>query len=290
MKKNLLLTCVLSLLLSGGLYSQVAIQNGDFELPANSTKYKADGTGASKFNGNVPGWWASPGATDCGREGSHVGYAHNQDSYGTANKDSGSVWSLAGTVETDNRNLDLTFSAQESWPQDITGDILIILATYTGTDTIGFTVVDTLSQAWDKTTADGNGFVEYTFSYTLPVDAEGKNLLIGFDITNAYAATETWVNFDNFVLAVSPVIAGIKNGSQANNTSVYPNPTSDYITIETKVNESSKYSLVHSTGKEMLTGYVNNNERIDVSSLDGGIYFLNIHNSLGSEVIKTVIK
>jgi hypothetical protein len=290
MKKNLLLTCVLSLLLSGVSFSQLAIQNGDFALPADGAKYKADGSGTPRFNNNVPGWWASPGAGDCGREGSYVGYAHNRDSYNavTHPSDSGSIWAVAGTVQPGLRSLSLTFTGSESWPQGTalaSADILIMFATYTGTDTVGFTIVsDTLRQPWDASNPD------YTFTYDLPASTEGKNLLIGFDVANP--AAETWLNFDNFVLTASATTppTGIKNGSQANNTSLYPNPTSDYITIETKVNESSKYSLIHSTGKEMLTGYVNNNERIDISSLDRGIYFLNIQNSLGSEVIKTVIK
>jgi hypothetical protein len=71
---------------------------------------------------------------------------------------------------------------------------------------------------------------------------------------------------------------------------VFPNPASEYINIETNVNEVSAYKLTDISGKEILTGYIKNNGRIDVSSLQSGIYSLNIHNSLGSEMIKMVIK
>jgi poly(3-hydroxybutyrate) depolymerase len=74
------------------------------------------------------------------------------------------------------------------------------------------------------------------------------------------------------------------------NTTIYPNPASDYLYIETKVNEVSVYKLTDISGKEMLTGYIKNNGRIDINSLHSGIYLLNLHNSLGSEVIKTIIE
>jgi hypothetical protein len=294
MKKNLLLTSVFSLLLNGVLFSQIVFQNGSFEMPDDSIKYTANGLGGgnpTKMDDNLIGWWADTSATDCGREsvkaegtvpdGRYVGFAFNNDS--------ASIWNLAGKVEPGMRDLYLTFYVQESWPQNLTDMTIVIkFATYEGTDTTGYVVVDSLGQLWDKTTADVNGFVFYEFSEVLPATTEGKNLLISFDIARIDPAN-TWVNFDNFELGVSLVV-GIQNTSVANNTKVYPNPASDFINIGTKVNEVSTYRLIDVSGKEMLTGFVNNNGRIDVSSLQKGIYLLYMHNSLGTEVIKTVIK
>lgn len=294
MKKNLLLTGVFSLILNGVMYSQIEFQNGSFEDPDDEVKYTANGSGGgnpTKMDDLLTGWWAEATATDCGREsvktegtvpdGRYVGFAFNNDS--------ATIWNLAGTVAPGMRDLHLTFYVQESWPQNIVDmSVIIKFATYEGSDPAEFVLVDSLSQLWDKTNADENGFVFYEFSEVLPSITEGKNLLIGFDIATI-DGTPTWVNFDNFVLDASIVI-GVQNTSPANNTRVYPNPASEFINIGTKVNEVSAYRLTDISGKEILTGYVNKNGRIDVSSLQKGIYLLNIYNSLGSEVIKTVIK
>lgn len=294
MKKNLFLTILFSLLLNGILYSQIEFQNGSFEDPDNDIKYSADGSGGgspTKMDNNLTGWWADAFATDCGREsprtegtipdGKYVGFAYNNDG--------GSVWNLAGTVEPGKRDLTLTCYVQESWPQGLSGlmSIIIKFATYEGSDPSEFELVDSLSLDWDNTDADENGFVLYEFLEILPSTTEGKNLLIGFDIATV-GTDGTWVNFDNFELSVYSV-TGVQNIS-LKNTKVYPSPAKDYITIDTKTDELSDYCLMNIAGKKMLTGSVNCNDRIDVSSLNNGVYFLNIHNSLGSEVIKTMIK
>lgn len=294
MKKNLLLTIVFSLLLNGVLYSQIELQNGSFEEPADGVKYTGDGSGGggpSKMDDNLTGWWADAFATDCGREsprtegqipdGTYVGFAFNNDE--------GSIWNLAGTVEEGLRDLYLTCYVQESWPQNIEGmSVVIKFATYDGDDPNEFAVIDILQEDWDKSDADENGFVFYEFFEILPTSTVGQNLLIGFDIETE-SAENTWVNFDLFELEVNTV-TGVANTVMSNHSKIYPNPARDLIKIETNVEELSEYRLVNISGKEMISGTVNNNESLNVSSLDKGIYFLNIQNSLGVEVIKTVIK
>jgi hypothetical protein len=128
--------------------------------------------------------------------------------------------------------------------------------------------------------------------FIIPAGASyaGHNLVIEIDCnTPSETNDNTWITVDNFELTKIEVTK-VQNASLAKNTMVFPNPASDFINIETEVNEVSAYRLTDISGKEMLTGYVNKNGRIDVSSLRSGIYLLNIHNSLGTEVIKTVIK
>ncbi len=294
MRKNYFFTILFSLALNSMLFSQLEIQNGSFEDPDDEVKYSADGSGGggpTKMDDNLTGWWADANATDCGREsvkvegeipdGRYVGFAYNNDG--------GSIWNKAGTVETGMRGLSLSFYVQESWPQDVTGmTIATMFATYEGDDPTGFELVDSLTQEWDKTEADENGYVLYEFETELPETTEGKNLLIGFDIVTE-GTDGTWVNFDNFELEVSSVASNVESTSMAV-TRVYPNPANGYITVETKNNGPVPYQLIDITGKVSLSGLINDKERIDVGSLGKGIYFLNIQHKIGTEIIKTVIK
>lgn len=290
MKKNVLLTILFSVLLNGVLFSQLDIQNGSFEDPADDIKFRADGeAGAMVFNGNVPGWWADTSATDCGRQdsgkpaydGTYVGFAFNNDG--------GSIWSVAGTVEDDIRELNVILYAWESFPAGQTGvSIALIFAVYEGTDTIGFTVLDTLTQPFDPGATDANGWGQFIFTEVLPESAEGKNLLIGFDIITE-SAENSWFSFDNFMMEAS--VTGIEdNIAGLENIKVFPNPVSDFLSVQIENNSFNRYALYNVAGQEVISGIVNENKTIDVRTLDKGIYFLKVENSLESKVVKIIIE
>jgi len=68
---------------------------------------------------------------------------------------------------------------------------------------------------------------------------------------------------------------------------VYPNPTTDYINVETKLVKNFDkvdYTVVDNNGKvvSILRTQGQNNARIDVSSLPAGQYFLNVNTTEGS--------
>lgn len=291
MKKNLLLTVLFSILLNGALFSQLAIQNGSFEDPAEDIKYRADGEGDTEvFNGNVPGWWADTSATDCGRQnsakpaydGDYTGYGFNND---------GTIWAVAGTVPADMRQVYLTFYAWESFPQGQTGvSIVAKFAVFEGTDTVGFNLLDSLVEPFDPALTDADGWELFDFTYTIPASEVGKTLLVGYDLSTE-TADNSWFSFDNFMLVPSQAPDGIEqNISGSENIKAFPNPTSDFITIQTGNNLLNRYALYSVTGREVLSGTVNQSITIDIRSLNKGIYFLKIENSRGSQVVKTVIK
>lgn len=271
---------------------EMGILNGSFELPANDLKFRADGGGgANVFNGNVPGWWADSKATDSGREdaskqaydGTYTGFGYNNDG--------GSIWAMAGTVEEGMRDLSLSFYASESWPNGQTGvNIEAKFAVYEGTDPSTFTMLETLSQPFDPAQTDANGWENFIFPYTLPKSVEGKNLLIGYDISTE-SSTSSWFNFDDFTLVVSPV-TGINNITPIHKSiEVYPNPTSGYLTMKMNNNNFERFSFYNVTGEKVLSGNINSPVcTIDVSSFDKGVYLLKVENVSECQVIETIVK
>jgi hypothetical protein len=71
---------------------------------------------------------------------------------------------------------------------------------------------------------------------------------------------------------------------------VYPNPVSDFVTIEIKNNQPTKVSLINILGAEMMNKSITASERFDVLNYSKGIYFLSIENSTGKAVQKLIIK
>ncbi|MEZ4987424.1 MAG: T9SS type A sorting domain-containing protein [Saprospiraceae bacterium] len=61
-----------------------------------------------------------------------------------------------------------------------------------------------------------------------------------------------------------------------NKMSVYPTITSDFLNVN-GMEEASSYTIVDANGKGLLNGIIQPSERIRVSNLNSGIYFLQIN-------------
>lgn len=74
------------------------------------------------------------------------------------------------------------------------------------------------------------------------------------------------------------------------NMELYPNPATDYITIESEL-QKYNYQVMDITGKQLLSGNVNTNKfNLDISAFSKGIYFISIYNGDQQTVHKMIIK
>jgi len=80
------------------------------------------------------------------------------------------------------------------------------------------------------------------------------------------------------------------NDNIASNFKVYPNPASDFVTIETNNVEISAVKIYDILGKNVLKQNELTNNRLDVSNLRNGIYFLKIESNGNSITKKLIIK
>lgn len=71
-----------------------------------------------------------------------------------------------------------------------------------------------------------------------------------------------------------------------NGLSVYPNPTSNYINIESSV-ELKKIELYNILGKKIIGTF--QTEQLNVSSISSGLYFLNIYSINDTKAVKKII-
>ena len=73
--------------------------------------------------------------------------------------------------------------------------------------------------------------------------------------------------------------SGIEEKALIEEIEFYPNPTQDYVTIDTKTDENVVFELYSITGELLKTGILNeNNNRIDLINFQASIYFLKIDN------------
>ena len=69
------------------------------------------------------------------------------------------------------------------------------------------------------------------------------------------------------------VTLGAVNYAAIENIGIHPNPTDDFIQFYGLIKPQG-YSIYNILGKEMITGNVGNNQKIEVKSLKSGIYFI----------------
>ena len=111
------------------------------------------------------------------------------------------------------------------------------------------------------------------------------------DLTWYYTTSTPMVrlNFDDF--------SGVNESEAVSGVSVYPNPASDNIAVNYSLNNASDVTieLVDVAGKIAATQSVvaqeagTNNVSFETSSLNAGVYFVNIHTEAGS-ITKKFIK
>ena len=109
-----------------------------------------------------------------------------------------------------------------------------------------------------------------------PIDGKGNIIIKGLK-AGQYA-------FANIINNVATGTAG----NIASNINIYPNPASDYLIVKFNGNKvkANKFSISNVYGQPVyIAKNIEESERINISSLMKGIYFIKIYNSSGKELI-----
>jgi transforming growth factor-beta-induced protein len=168
------------------------------------------------------------------------------------------------------------------------------LATALGTDLNGILALPNLADILTYHVVDGTVLSNQLVAG--PVGTlNGNDVIVtitgGVKINDANVTTAD-VLADNGVVHVIdkvllPSSVGV-NENQENKISVFPNPTENFITLEVK--NSTNYSLVDLNGRTLQNGVINNNDSIDLSSLNSGSYILRLSNENGSQNLPIIKK
>jgi len=97
------------------------------------------------------------------------------------------------------------------------------------------------------------------------------------DYSIQFANTGTWeasTGYNDLLQTISLQPTGIADVSIKNHFTVYPNPSSDFITIQFNDSEKEQIQVYNSTGQLVKESTVLPNNKIDISDLLNGIYFI----------------
>jgi hypothetical protein len=73
-----------------------------------------------------------------------------------------------------------------------------------------------------------------------------------------------------------------------NNFKLYPNPAANYVVIETSISEEAHYQIMDVNGKLLLSDTIESLKPIDISTLQGGFYMVNIITHQGKATYKLI--
>ena len=105
-----------------------------------------------------------------------------------------------------------------------------------------------------------------------------NNVKFRFKFSSEDYTTAEGCAFDDFRIYQDDTLANItntKNVSVKNNFEIYPNPAKDFINIKFSENSNNQFEIINIAGTKVKTIHVNNNtEKIDISGLKAGVYFI----------------
>jgi PKD repeat protein len=149
---------------------------------------------------------------------------------------------------------------------------------YTGSSTINFTntSINGVTYSWDF--GDGNTSTNQHPTNTYLINGNYTVQLTTYSSDSCYTdITTQTINIGS---------TGINTAEENNNTTLYPNPSKNYITIQTDINYQS-IVITDTRGKKISA--ISNKGKVDISQLNKGIYFLQLigtENSITKKFIK----
>lgn len=210
---------------------------------------------------------------------------YNNNPSGTVNQSVYQVWDITN-VWVNNERTSYTYvggdkvsvAISESW----TGTNWLNDTKMTNTYDGSFNITNSLSQDWNAASSIWVNNVQSIFSYNI-----SSNLTqIVSQIWST--GTSSWTNANrttfNYTLGAEDFEAG-------NKIVVYPNPTSDEITIRFNAfSENTNYSITDQTGRNIKSGTLTATEtKLDLSGMSEGLYFFKM-NKMDKSAIRLLKK
>lgn len=164
-------------------------------------------------------------------------------------------------------------------------DVFLVLKN-TETNDITTHLIDTDIRTWETSVSINQNFdlgITGTFELYLWMPDKEPLLSENSDYSIQLANNDIWdpaTGFNNLQQTVTlEDILGVADVSDKNQFYVYPNPSSNFITIHTNNYESEGVQFYNSLGQLVKETAVIKNEKIDVSGLNTGIYFIRLKNN-----------
>ena len=185
-------------------------------------------------------------------------------------------WLIFGALDMSSSvSTELVFNATEGF----SGSDLVVFysESYTGSpDTTSWTTLQTI-------TTGSSGY------YNISIPSTGSSVYLGIQYLDGDGTYSSWTLANAGVYATSCPTLGISD-FEASNFKIYPNPTSlGYVNLKSRNGSAFDVSVYDVLGKQVIKSSVTDG-KLDVSSLNTGLYIMKISQEEATVTKKLVIK
>ncbi|RYZ13916.1 MAG: T9SS type A sorting domain-containing protein, partial [Sphingobacteriales bacterium] len=214
--------------------------------------------------------------------------------------DSSLYWSGANTIThssqlTSNKNIWIQNGTVTSGPGFVGGNISSGAGKGTGTGVPGLLVFlrnSTTNKLVSSVYTDANG--DYTFTdiatgtYNVYPEAMSYATIPSSVLTITGGQTSsTGVDFIQTEDQIKPKSLGINGLKKEDGISIYPNPATDVLVIENKAGKFNQVSIVNTLGQVVKQqGIDKGNNKIEISAMTSGLYYVIINGGEGARSVK----
>lgn len=160
---------------------------------------------------------------------------------------------------------------------------LVLKNTLTNTTTTH--LINTDIRTWETSVSINQNFnlgLTGTYQLYLWLPDVSAPLSANPDYSIQFANTGTWeatTAYNNLLQTITLNTLGTEDFSTNNYFQIYPNPSSDFLTIQFKNSEKEEIQIYNSIGELVKKATISNNHTIDVSELSSGTYLIHLINS-----------
>lgn len=131
-------------------------------------------------------------------------------------------------------------------------------------------------------------FNNFDESKNVTIYEDPNNPSVGFDLPDSLTPIVGGLPKEGMVYRIIPSsINSVNNSFLQSQVKMYPNPSSGIVYIDSEIN-LEEVKIFTTTGKEVLTSL--NTNKIDISQLPPGMYFVELITPLGEKVLKKLQK
>lgn len=131
-------------------------------------------------------------------------------------------------------------------------------------------------------------FNNFDESKNVTIYEDPNNPSVGFDLPDSLTPIVGGLPKEGMVYRIIPSsINSVNNSFLQSQVKMYPNPSSGIVNIDSEIN-LEEVKIFTTTGKEVLTSL--NTNKIDISELPPGMYFVELITPLGEKVLKKLQK
>ena len=104
-----------------------------------------------------------------------------------------------------------------------------------------------------------------------------------------YYISTNGVVYSDSIDVVVDYVAAVKPIKEEVGVSIYPNPTSEYVSIQLAGMDQSSFKMMDAVGNVLLKEVIHGNRKINVGDFNNGIYFLLFETASGRTITKKLV-